>query len=72
MNNTLEIVNVITLFSDFYDISKSEVRRLLNNRGLYINNVQVVENRIIDGRDFLFGKYILLRIGKANYLIVKF
>jgi len=69
---TLEILDTITLFSDCYDISKSEARRLLKGGGLYINNIKTTENRIIEKSDLLFEKYILLRIGKSNYLIFSF
>jgi tyrosyl-tRNA synthetase len=72
MEETLEILDIITLFSDCYDISKAEARRLLKGGGLYINNIKATENRFIEKSDLLFEKYILLRIGKSNYLILIF
>ena len=72
MEETLEILDTITLFSDCYDISKSEAKRLLKGGGLYINNIKIIKNRFVEKSDILFDKYILLRIGKSNYLIASF
>lgn len=73
MNTTeLELLDVVTFFADNYDFSKKQIRDLLYNGGLYINNKKVTENRFIYESDFMFNKYCLLRIGKKNYLLVKF
>ncbi|MCX8109358.1 MAG: tyrosine--tRNA ligase [Verrucomicrobiae bacterium] len=51
--------------------SKSAARREISSGGLYVNNIR--ENNLqktIRCSDLLFGKYLLLRRGKRNYLLV--
>lgn len=51
--------------------SKSEIRRKINEGGLYINNIKLDSLRNIRSKDLMHGKYILLRKGKKNYTLVK-
>jgi tyrosyl-tRNA synthetase len=51
--------------------SKSEARRALEGGGVYVNNVRQTEpQRAVTSADLLFGKHLLLRKGKRNYLVV--
>lgn len=64
------ILDIITLFSDMFDISKTESRNLLKSGGLYINNIKMTENALIDKRHFIDNQ-CLLRKGKKNHAILK-
>lgn len=51
--------------------SKSAARREITAGGFYINNVRETNlQRPIRSSDLLFGKYLLLRRGKRNYLLL--
>jgi tyrosyl-tRNA synthetase len=49
--------------------SKSEAQRLVAQGGLYVNNERPAAPQVGDG-DLRFGRYLLLRRGKANYHLV--
>lgn len=52
--------------------SKGMARKDIEGGGIYINNIRETNiNRTISLVDSLFGKYILLRKGKKNYVIIK-
>ena len=51
--------------------SKSEIRRKINEGGLYINNIKLDSPRNIRSEDLMHGKYLLLRKGKKNYTLVR-
>ena len=52
--------------------SKSEVRRILKNNGIKVNdNVISDEKKIINMEDVLESNYIKLSIGKKNHLKIK-
>lgn len=52
--------------------SKGMARKDIEGGGIYINNIRETNiNRTISMVDSLFGKYILLRKGKKNYVIIK-
>ena len=51
--------------------SKGQARKDLEGGGLYLNNIRVTEvARSATSADLLFGKHLLLRKGKRNYLVV--
>jgi tyrosyl-tRNA synthetase len=51
--------------------SKGQARKDVEGGGIYVNNVRVTElHRNITMADFLFGKHLLLRKGKRNYVVV--
>jgi tyrosyl-tRNA synthetase len=51
--------------------SKGEAKRLLENGGIYINNVKVSETGLTVSRGVSIGdKYIVVRKGKKNYYLV--
>lgn len=65
-------LTIIDLFIDYFDLSNSESNRLLKSGGLYINNKRILINRNLIEEDLLFNKYILLRKGKRDYLLLDF
>ena len=45
--------------------TKADARRVMSQNGLQVNGTVVPENREIDmGKDFLFGKYLIVKCGK--------
>jgi tyrosyl-tRNA synthetase len=51
--------------------SKGQARKDLEGGGLYLNNIRVTEvARSATSSDLLFGKHLLLRKGKRNYVVV--
>ena len=52
--------------------SKSEVRRLIQNRGLLINDVRVdQEDYVISDKDFVDNAFVIFSFGKKNKAILK-
>jgi tyrosyl-tRNA synthetase len=53
--------------------SKGQARKDVEGGGIYINNVREVNpQRAVTRNDLLFGKHLLLRKGKRNYVVVTF
>ena len=51
--------------------SKGQARKDLEGGGLYLNNQRLVDTtRTATTADLLFGKYLLLRKGKRNYVVL--
>ncbi|MCS7338604.1 MAG: tyrosine--tRNA ligase [Verrucomicrobiae bacterium] len=51
--------------------SKSQARKDIDGGGIYVNNVrQAGWQRALTTNDLLFGKYLLLRKGKKDYVVV--
>jgi tyrosyl-tRNA synthetase len=51
--------------------SKGQARKDIEGGGVYLNNVRQGEfQKVLTTRDLLFGKHLLLRKGKKNYLVV--
>ena len=51
--------------------SKGQARKDLEGGGIYVNNVREANvPRLISTNDLLFGKHLLLRKGKRNYVVV--
>ncbi|MBN2002215.1 MAG: tyrosine--tRNA ligase [Anaerolineae bacterium] len=51
--------------------SKGEARRLIDNGGVYVNNVQANVDQAITLADAVEGQFVVLRKGKKNYLLVQ-
>jgi tyrosyl-tRNA synthetase len=52
--------------------SKGDARRLIRNGGVYLNNVKVTdENLIIEEKDLIEGRMLLLALGKKNKVLVR-
>ena len=55
-----------------YGIAKDQARKDIEGGGVYLNNVREANfQRLVSAKDLLFGKYLLLRKGKRNYMVVK-
>jgi tyrosyl-tRNA synthetase len=51
--------------------SKGQARKDIEGGGVYINNVREVDSqRVVGATDLLFGKHVLLRKGKRNYVVL--
>jgi tyrosyl-tRNA synthetase len=51
--------------------SKGQARKDIEGGGVNINNVREASfQRLVGGSDLLFGKHILLRKGKKNYVVM--
>jgi tyrosyl-tRNA synthetase len=51
--------------------SKGQARKDIEGGGIYVNNVrEACVQRMVAGNDLLFGKHLLLRKGKRNYVVV--
>lgn len=51
--------------------SKGQARKDIEGGGVYLNNVRQAElQKTLTTRDLLFGKHLLLRKGKKNYVVV--
>ena len=51
--------------------SKGQARKDIEGGGVYLNNVREGNvNRAVTSADLLFGKHLLLRKGKRNYVVV--
>jgi tyrosyl-tRNA synthetase len=51
--------------------SKGQARKDLEGGGIYVNNVREAQvSRALNSADLLFGKHLLLRKGKRNYLVL--
>ena len=51
--------------------SKSEVRRMIANKGLYLNKEVVDnENLIIDANNLIKNKFLIVQKGKKNYFLI--
>ena len=51
--------------------SKSEARRLFDQRGLRANGVQIDANSLVSDLELLHGRFVLLRKGKSTYHVVE-
>ena len=63
--------SLINSFSFAFCKSKSEIRRLLSQGGLYVNEKRELSNRIIKLTEYDDKFNLLLRIGKNNYMVLK-
>ncbi len=51
--------------------SKGQARKDLEGGGVYVNNVRETNSqRAVQSSDLLFGKHLLLRKGKRNYVVI--
>ena len=66
-------VSLIELLVDTkLSTSKGQARKDIEGGGIYINNIREadVQRLVTASKDLLFGKHILLRKGKKNYVVV--
>ena len=66
----LNVVDVLT--GTGFLKSKGEARRGIQEGGIYVNNRRVTDPAMnVTISDFIEGKFLVLRRGKKNYLLVK-
>ena len=52
--------------------SKSAVKRLIKQGGLYLNNIRIdSEDKLVEEGDIVDGKVLLLSAGKKNKMVVR-
>ena len=69
---TGECPSVVELLAEGLSLSKSDARRAVKEGGAYLNNVKVVdEHAVPEERDWLHGRFLVLRKGKRNVLVVE-
>ncbi len=64
----LDIVEA--LVSNQFLASNSEARRSLKENSIQVNKEKIVEGYIINEKDLLHGKFVLLQRGKKNYYLL--
>lgn len=67
-------IHISTLLVDMTNFisSNSEVKRLLNQRSIYLNNHKIKINRFLSQEDLIYNHYILLRKGRKSVFVVFF
>lgn len=65
-----DLPDLVDLLAETVAASKSEARRLLDQRGVSVNNVKQEGDRSLQASDFLHGRWLLLRKGKNTYHLV--
>ena len=66
--NIIDLVNFTDLF-----VSKSEIRRAIQNKGLKLNNITINDEKLIVSKDQLDNKnYFKLSHGKKKHILLKF
>jgi tyrosyl-tRNA synthetase len=51
--------------------SKGQARKDVEGGGIYVNNIREAQvQRLVTAQDLLFGKHLLLRKGKRNYVVL--
>ena len=50
--------------------SLSEAKRALNENSIYVNKIKVPSNFIVNDKDLINNKFILLQRGRKNYFLV--
>ena len=51
--------------------SKGQARKDIEGGGAYVNNIREASfQRAVTTKDLLFGKHLLLRKGKRNYVVL--
>jgi tyrosyl-tRNA synthetase len=68
-----EGINLVDFLSDHTHIfaSKSEVRRMLKEGGVFLNKEKAAETDLVTRKDLLQDRYTLVQKGKKNYYLVK-
>ena len=67
-----EGIDIVSLLAQETDFSKSngEARRDLKANAISVNREKVSEEKVVDTKDLLNDKYILLQKGRRNYFLV--
>ena len=63
---------LVDLLADGLGLSRSDARRAVKEGGAYLNNAKVLdESAVPEESDWLHGKFLVLRKGKRNMLVVE-
>jgi tyrosyl-tRNA synthetase len=63
---------VVDLLAEGLGLSKSDARRAVKEGGAYLNNAKVVDESAVPAEsDWLHGRFLVLRKGKRNVLVVE-
>ena len=65
-----DLPNLVDLVASTVATSKSEARRLVDQRGVSVNSTKQDRDRPLEPGDFLHGRWLLLRKGKSTYHLV--
>jgi tyrosyl-tRNA synthetase len=64
--------SVVDLLAEGLSLSKSEARRAVKEGGAYLNNAKVTDEQAVPtDRDWLHGRFLVLRRGKRTVLVVE-
>jgi tyrosyl-tRNA synthetase len=67
-----ETPSVVDLMASGLSLSKSDVRRAVKDGGAYLNNAKVEDELHVPAeQDWLHGRFLVLRKGKRNVLVVE-
>ena len=66
----LDMISALSNETNFLK-SNSEARRALKENSISVNKIKVNEDYIIDNKDLISNKYIILNKGKKNTYIIK-
>jgi tyrosyl-tRNA synthetase len=65
----MQLVEVLRISGS--SASKSQARKDIEGGGVYLNNQREASfQRTVTTKDLLFGKHLLLRKGKRNYVVL--
>ena len=68
---TLDMISVLSSKTDFLK-SNSEARRSLKENSISVNKSKVSEDYILNKKDLINDKYVIINKGKRNTFIIKF
>jgi len=70
-NNSIDPLSLLTDLSGAFQ-SKGEARRLIQSNAISINKKKCTLDTVLEKRDLLNNKYLLIQKGKKHYIIVSF
>jgi tyrosyl-tRNA synthetase len=63
---------LVDLLAEGLSLSKSDVRRAIKEGGAYLNNAKITDELAVPvEQDWLHGRFLVLRKGKRNMLVVE-
>lgn len=71
IENGLDMISVLSSKTDFLK-SNSEARRSLKENSISVNKSKVSEDYILNKKDLINNKYVIINKGKRNTFIIKF
>ena len=70
IKNGIDMISALSHKTNFLK-SNSEARRALKENSISVNKIKVDESYMIDTKDLISNKYIILNKGKKNTYIIK-